>query len=198
MSLNSEIAQSLELLITTLQKMGIGYYVGGSVASSTHGLPRTTLDVDIVMNLKRTQVTSLVKQLEQDYYIDEDMIVEALFHQRSFNIIHLHTMIKVDVFVLSRDAFAKQAFERAQEIEVTFDAGTSTMAMSSPEDIILQKLKWYVIGNQVSERQWLDVLGVLKVQATHLDLDYLKYWASHLNLSELLGKALEESGLQTS
>lgn len=198
MSLNSEIAQSLELLISTLKDMGIGYYVGGSVASSTHGLPRTTLDVDMVIKLARTQVTSLVKRLEQDYYIDEDMIVEALFHQRSFNLIHLQTMIKIDVFVLSSDPFAKQAFERAQQIQVPFEAGATEMTMSSPEDIILQKLKWYVLGNQVSERQWLDVLGVLKVQAAQLDLGYMKTWATRLKLSELLEKALEESDIADS
>ncbi len=123
------------------------------------------------------------------------MIRDALLHGKSFNLIHLDTMIKIDVFALTSEPFARTAFQRAKPIEVYLDDDFEVLSMSSAEDIILQKLMWYELGNRVSERQWLDVLGVLKVQGNELDLEYLATWSQKLDIQELLNKALQESQL---
>lgn len=192
-----DIIAALDMVTGCFEKVGITYYIGGSVASSAYGIARATMDVDLVADIKIGQVNLLVKALETGYYIDAEMIREAIHRSTSFNLIHLETMIKIDVFVVKDQPYDSEAL--ARRCADTLDEESSReFYLSSAEDIILSKLRWYQGGGRVSEQQWKDVLGVLKVQADKLDLEYLKYWASKLNLSDLLKRSFDDAGMTES
>jgi hypothetical protein len=182
---------ALAPLIKVLNRLNIPYYVGGSIASSTYGAFRATRDIDMVFNLDPKHVDELVNSLKAQYYIDKDMILEAIQRKSSFNLIHLKTMFKIDVFILKERQFDHESFQRKRENRIDGDTNL-TVYFSSPEDVILHKLEWYRSTDHVSERQWNDVLGVLKVQGDELDMSYLKKWAEKLNVLDLLEKALSE------
>lgn len=171
-----------------LEKLGIHYYVGGSLASSAYGIPRSTQDVDIIADIQEYHIEPLVNE----FYIDAEMIRESLNYKSSFNLIHLDTMIKVDVYIFDDTpfAFSKMSRRRRESIE---DKPETSAYISSPEDVILQKLRWYNIGGRVSDQQWKDILGVIKVQSTKIDFKYLKSWASKLDLLILFNQALKEA-----
>lgn len=105
-------------------------------------------------------------------------------------------MTKIDIFIPKDSAFAQA--ERSRTRKEVLVEGTQTFILSSPEDIILNKLEWYKMGNEVSDRQWNDILGVLKVQGTNLDMAYLQHWANVLGVSELLQRTLVDAGLENS
>lgn len=191
----SDIATILEPVVKTFEELGVLYYVGGSVASSAYGIARATLDVDLVSNLQSHQVNLLVEKLKPAYFIDSEMILDAIKTRSSFNIIHLDSMMKIDVFILIDKPYPQKAFERKRIDTLDDEAGSIKIYLCSPEDIILNKLEWYKAGNQVSERQWLDVLGVIKVQGDSLELEYIKRWAEELDVIDLLEKALSEGSV---
>ena len=191
----SDIATILEPVVKTFEELGVLYYVGGSVASSAYGIARATLGVDLVSNLQSHQVNLLVEKLKPAFFIDSEMILDAIKTRSSFNIIHLDSMMKIDVFILIDKPYPQKAFERKRIDTLDDEAGSIKMYLCSPEDIILNKLEWYKAGNQVSERQWFDVLGVIKVQGDSLDLNYLKLWAKELDVLDLLEKALSEGSV---
>jgi hypothetical protein len=124
--------------------------------------------------------------------MDEEMIAEAITHQSSFNIIHRASFFKVDVFIPRERAFVKSQFSRARREILSTDPEIQAM-VSSAEDSLLAKLEWYRKGGEVSEQQWRDVLGILKVQAGVLDLDYLHQMAKELKVEDLLDRALKEA-----
>jgi len=184
-----DILIALKSVITAFNELSIPYYIGGSLASSVYGMPRTTLDADIVANISLNHITALKSKLKKEYYIDENMIKNAIKSSSSFNLIHLETAIKIDVFVYKDNPYQQNAIERRVEDTLIENDQNSKFYFASPEDIIINKLKWYQIGNRVSERQWLDVIGVIKIQGNTLDKTYLKKWAIKLELIELLEKA---------
>jgi hypothetical protein len=188
-----DILAAIKPIVEVLERLNVVYHIGGSVASSVYGLPRLTIDVDIIANLRPVHVRSLVKQLEAAYYIDEDMIRDAINRHSEFNIIHLETMLKVDIFIPKPRAFDQEELKRARQ-EVLVE-GERAFYLSSPEDTILNKLEWYRMGGELSDRQWNDILGVLKVRGTLLDVEYLQRWAAVLKVSDLLERAYVDAGL---
>lgn len=191
-----EIQDALNPVIDAFEALGIVYYIGGSVGSSAYGIPRTTVDVDLVAILKAAQINPLYKLLQEAYYIDPGMVAQAIQRQSSFNIIHLPTMIKVDVFVVKSRPFDQAAFRRIRRERLEDSMGGREYSLASPEDIILNKLEWYRQGGEVSERQWTDVLGVLKVQSKSLDRAYLLRWAAQLGVADLLKRSLADAGME--
>ena len=178
-------------VIRCFEELRVDYLVGGSVASSYYGTPRSTQDVDLVADLRIAHAIPLVEALKNAYYVDLDRILDSVRRKRSFNVIYLATMFKVDVFVLKEDdPLAKEELRRRQRIEV---ADEIYLDIASAEDTILQKLIWYQQAGGVSDRQWNDLLGVLKVQSQRLDQDYLYRWAGHKGIDALLEKALSEA-----
>jgi len=191
-----DILQALETLIQTFEALGIDYHIGGSIASSAYGIARATLDVDLVANLKANHVHDLVEHLANVYYLDEERICDAVARQSSFNLIHLETMLKVDVFVLKSRPYDQTAFSRARLEKLGEGESNRLHRLASPEDVILSKLDWYRQGGCISERQWNDVLGVLKVQQSSLDFEYMQHWAGSLGLPDLLNQAMKDAGIR--
>jgi hypothetical protein len=185
------IIDAMAPVIDAFEQLGVSYYIGGSVASTVYGIPRTTLDADIIAELRLEHARPLVLQLQDQYYIDEDAVKDAIRHRFSFNAIHLATMLKIDVYLPKVRPFDQEIRRRARQ-ELLEE---HTFYFASPEDTILTKLEWYRMGGEVSERQWNDLLGVLKLQGTSLDFAYLRRWAVSLNVADLLVRAYEDAGL---
>jgi hypothetical protein len=182
------------LLVTqTLERLGIRYAVGGSLASSLHGIMRSTLDVDILADMKIEHIQPLVAALSKEFYADDEMMRQAIEHHSSFNLIHYETAFKVDIFILRLRSFDQMQLERRRAATIIPEPEESIF-VTSPEDTILSKLEWYRLGGELSERQWRDILGVLKTRAGELDLDYLRKWGAELKVSDLLERALQEAG----
>ena len=190
-----DILSALRPLIIVLNQLSIPYYISGSLASSLYGFARATMDIDLIANIKYDHIPLLKGLLRKDYYIDEDMIKEAINKESSFNLIHLETMIKIDIFIPKDEPFHKEVAQRKLKDTLAEDDPKFELYFSSPEDLIINKLLWYNYGERISERQWLDVIGVIKVQGDSLDKDYLKKWASELGISQLLNKAFNEAGI---
>lgn len=176
-----------------LERMGILYFVGGSLASSAHGVARATLDADIIAKLDPGQAGRFAKELGPEFYADVVAIADAAARRSSFNVIHISTAFKVDVFVPRATAYADVEMERRQS-HVIDQATGERLAFSTAEDTLLAKLQWYRQGNEVSERQWRDVLGILRVTGQGLDGSYLSLWAGELGVTDLLDRALREAG----
>lgn len=184
---------TVTLLVTReLERLGVPYLIGGSLASAVHGVYRATADADVVADLRPAQANPLAQALAGAFYVDEESIAEAIRHRRSFNVIHLDTMFKVDIFVSQARPFDRSQFERRVRQVVATDPERFGY-FASAEDTVLAKLEWYRLGGEVSERQWRDILGVLKVQGEQLDLAYVRHWAGELTVMDLLEKALAES-----
>ena len=182
------------LLVTDVfEKLGVPYLISGSLASTLYGMVRTTQDSDIVSQMRLEHIQPFVSALESEFYVDQEMIAESVQRHSSFNIIHRETMFKVDVFIPTSRPFLRSQLSRAQVQTFKFDSQVSAR-FASPEDTILSKLEWYRLGGEVSDRQWRDILGVLKTRSGGLDLDYLREWAAELKVSDLLARALKEAG----
>jgi hypothetical protein len=179
-------------LTVELERIGVTYLVGGSIASSFHGVPRSTNDADVVAAMRDEHVEPLVQALQTRFYVDRDMIRDAVLHRREFNVVELSTMFKIDVFVPPLDLVVRRELERARTI-VADPEHNVTMRVASPEDTVAQKLRWYELGAHVSDRQWSDAVGVLVVQHGKLDLVYLRDTAVLLGVSALLERALQEA-----
>lgn len=190
----NDIISAIDMVIECFERFGIDYCIGGSVASSAYGIARATMDIDLIAKIETKHVDNLVKTLEKYYYIDAGIITNAIQEKSSFNLIHLETVIKVDVFILRDQPYDLKAFDRRQT-DTLDEESARKFYLSSPEDVILSKLQWYHLGGRLSQQQWKDVLGVLKVQGDRLDLKYLKYWASKLNLSDLLNGSFDDAGI---
>ena len=186
--------QILEAVAAVLDDLNIPYLVGGSFASIAYGTHRTTQDVDFVVDIRLNQADSLVEALKERFYISDDAVREGIRRRGMFNAIHYETSFKVDFYVLKEGAYDRVQFERRGA--ATLDETSERMIMmASPEDTVVKKLEWYKLGECISERQWNDVIGVMKVQGERLDEKYMREWADKLGIADLLEKALTEAGL---
>src|SRR2546430_1584758 len=191
--MNVPPGEGLLRLLEVFDRLEIPYMIGGSGASSVHGLVRTTADIDIVARIGPQDVQLLAAELRQDFYIEEEQVRTALKHSRSFNVIYYRSSYKFDIFPLTGDRYQQVQFgRRRRETSSLFTSEPLELAVATPEDVILSKLRWFHLGGEVSEQQWHDVLGVIAVQGDGLDLSYLREWAEYLGVADLLEKALAE------
>lgn len=193
MTTSNDLVEALVPVVEGMERLGVTYRIGGSVASAVLGVPRSTLDVDVVCDLGEPQVERFVAALERDYYVDREAVRAAVHTRRPFNLIHLTTMLKVDVFVVRDGAFDRVSFERHVDRALSDAPNARRFAFRAPEDVILRKLEWYRPGGEVSERHWADVVGVLRVQGDALDFAYLRRWAPDLGVLDLVERALVET-----
>lgn len=192
MSLDDDAVTTLLAVAGALRSVGAEFLVGGSLASSLRGLPRSTRDVDLAADLRSDQAEPFARSLGADFYLDLERIRHGIERGSSFNVIDLRNGFKADVYLLGQDEFSRAQLARATAVEV---APGEELPFASAEDVVLQKLRWYRLGGESSERQWLDVLGVLKVQSGTIDRSYLEAVARSLGIADLLGRALDDAGL---
>jgi hypothetical protein len=184
----------LREVIGVLDRLGIAYSLGGSMASSIHGINRQTNDADLTVEPFPGKEPELAAAFGPDYYVSLAAVQEAVRHRTSFNVINTRTGFKADLFIHQDQPFERSAFARRLTVQLP-DVPDQPLCLHTPEDIILFKLRWYRLGNETSEQQWRDVLGVLRVQGTRIDPNYLDEWAPALGVSDLLARARGESQL---
>jgi len=196
MDRHDDLAVALTPLIDVLERLGVVWYVGGSVASTMHGRFRATNDVDVIAELREEHANPLRAALEAEHYVDEASIRVAVRHRSSFNLIHFETGLKIDVFICEDSEY--EASVRARRIPEPIDdtGGNRRLWIASAEDTILAKLRWYRLGGETSERQWRDVQGVIELLGAALDVAYLRRWAPTLGVDDLLEGALAETSEQ--
>lgn len=178
-------------VLDVLDELGCRHHLGGSYASSIHGLPRQTHDVDIVVEIEPRHVPALAGRLTGAFYLDADAIRTAIEAGRACNLVHLASGVKIDLFPKGPEPFDELELARSERVELG-DPPRST-PVKSAEDVVLRKLDWYRRGGERSDRQWTDVLAVLRIQQARLDRDYLTEEAEELGVADLLRRALNES-----
>lgn len=184
-------SQILGDFIAALVEVKVRYLIGGSVASSSVGIPRATLDTDVLVELDGTQLTLLALQLGGQWYLDVEFARNALAHRRAFNAIHMASGFKFDLF-LAHSAFHRAELERAETRHLKMDNATVMCLVATAEDMILAKLHWYREGGEQSDRQWGDVVGMLAT-VQNPDWDHLRRWAQDLGVQDLLQSATDEA-----
>jgi hypothetical protein len=184
------LAELLRLVTSTFEKLQVPYLVTGSVATITYGEPRFTNDIDLVVRLSSHQVQQVCDAFpDGEFYVSREAALDAVQRCSQFNIIHPNSGLKVDIMVADESAFNASRFGRSRSIAI--DAGCSA-DFASPEDVILKKLEYYREGG--SEKHLRDIAGVIKVQGSELDYQYLEIWALRLGLSRLWSKISKEGG----
>ena len=192
MTLNDpEALQVAFLVFDVLDSLGRRYHLGGSYASSIHGIPRQTQDIDIVCDLQPGDAERLATEIAEEFYCDRDRMAQAISKRVSFNLVHLKTGVKIDIFPKGSDRYDSEELERSQILEL--GEPSRAVPVKTAEDTILRKLEWYRLGGEVSDRQWGDVLGILRTQDDRLNLDYLRSRSEILGVEDLLVRALEET-----
>jgi hypothetical protein len=189
---DSDLVAALRPVADALDALGVRYYLAGSVASSAHGIARASLDADVIAALEPDHVDPLTNRLVSAYYIPLDRLRSAVAERSSCNLIHLATMFKIDVFVSKGRPFDRQAAQRARPQAIDESPDAPRFPVASPEDTVLAKLEWFRLGGETSERQWWDILGVLKV-TEDADRTYLSRWAASLGVADLLERALADA-----
>jgi len=187
----SDFGQALHALVDALGRSAIPYLIGGSMASGIHGIYRTSLDVDLVADIHPAQIARFVQELGGEFYADTGMMRDALESGRSFNLIHFASSYKFDIFPLSSGPFHQSQFSRRETRDIVLGGTMLAVPVATAEDTLLMKLVRYRAGGEVSERQWNDVRGIVAVQGQRLNRDYLRQWATYLNVADLVEAALQ-------
>lgn len=173
-----------------LDKLQVPYFLTGSIASSLHGIPRSTNDIDIVAELPPQVAKEFARHLGDQYYADDLMIRDAFTRRQACNVIWLDTMMKVDLMPPRFD-FDGEAMSRRIQMQLSDGSGSGIpVFVASPEDAILAKLVWYREGGNTSERQLSDIRGVCTAQSELLDRSYLDRWTAQLGLGDLLARII--------
>ena len=173
----NEAFQVVAAICAIFERLQVGHLIGGSLATSVHGVPRATQHVDVVADLRRGHAQRFVAAADAEFHVDEGAVSDAIEGGTSFNALHRETVFEVGVFVAGEDPWIAEELQRTRFVE----------------DVVFHKLRWYDEGGRVSDRQWRDVLGMIAVHGTDLDRAYLDRWADHLDLRRLLDTALDAS-----
>jgi hypothetical protein len=185
------ILSTVAAVARALEAAGAPFVVGGSLASSLQGIPRATFDVDLVAELAASEVDAFVRALGERFYADEERIRDGVARRASFNVVDLENGFKADVYLAADDELGRLQHARRQTIEI--EPGLA-LPFASAEDVVLHKLRWFRLGGDVSERQWLDAMGVIRVQGERLDRAYLEHWAREIGVADLLSRAFAHAG----
>ncbi|HMQ22613.1 MAG TPA: hypothetical protein PKE00_09005 [Planctomycetota bacterium] len=176
------------------EKLGLAYVLGGSLASVAHGEPRATLGVDMAVHMQVPVVDPLIAAVEGDFFVHPDWMREEVRRNGSFQLVHRATMTRVDIFVPQWTGLHLWKWQTRQRIAIGPDAADE-IDITSAEGIVLQKLLWFRDGGETSEKQWRDILGVLKNQATRIETVCLRDMARELGIASLLERAFAAAGL---
>lgn len=181
----------VEQVVAMLDRLGIPYALGGSLAASVFGEPRSTADVDVAIAVDGELGEGLLSAAAAEFYVPADLARVALATGGSFNLIPRSSPIKVDLFALGDGLLDRRQIER--RVLVRLPSVEEPVWVTSAEDIILRKLEWFRLGGGVSDRQWRDILGVIRVVADRLDRADLSSAAVEVGLDGLLQAAFSEA-----
>ena len=182
------VSRAFTEIQAALARLEAPFCVVGSYASSARGEPRATMDVDLLARISREQADRLAETLGPGWSVDTEAIREALSRRRAFNIFHLPSGLKFDLFP-AFDEFHDAQIARSTPMALA--DGAVQCPVATAEDVLLAKLQWFRAGGEVSEKQWRDILGLLR--AGPLDAAYLNLWAQRLRVHDLLAKAIKEA-----
>jgi hypothetical protein len=188
-----DLVAALEPVVSALRRLGVAHYVGGSVASTLHGAIRSTMDVDLVCVLEERQVEAFLAACGTDYYVSSTAACDAVRQRKCFNLIHLPTSYKIDVFVHRGRRFDDSALARARPAPFG-PAATEPIPVATVEDSILAKLEWFRLTDETSERQWDDVSKLVRLHGIALDVAYLREMADTIGVGDLLERLLSDGG----
>jgi len=177
-------------VLDLLEELGCRHQLGCSYASSIHGIPRQTHDIDLVVELEPKHAATLAERLGDRFYLEADAIRSAIEQGRPCSLIHLASGVKVDLFPMGNQPFDELELARSQVIEI--GEPPRPTPIKSAEDTVLRKLDWFRRGGEVSDRQWSDVLAVLRTQGDRLDRAHMRTQAEALGIADLLSSALSE------
>jgi hypothetical protein len=180
--------------VCAIDDLAIPYYIGGSIASIVYGKARTTRDVDFVLTVRDADAQRLVERLDSEFHIDLVAVQRSISTGDCFNALELEAIFQADVFTPRPTPWIEEQFARRQLHRLGAGNQFVEVYLCSPEDVILNKLEWFRLGNEVSRLQWEDAVGVLTVQTQRLDNGYLDRWAEQLKLQELLSLARASVG----
>jgi len=186
-----EIGRTLVALARAFDALSVRWAIGGSIASAAHGEPRATNDVDVIAVLTEDDARALVQHLGADFYADADAAADAARRRSSFNVIDNRSFIKIDVFVPAPGPLGAGQLDRLQLLQIL--PGIRELPILGPEDVILQKLRWYSLGGGVSDRQWRDIVSVLRIARDAIDQAYLDSVAPSQGLTALLARARDDA-----
>lgn len=167
-----------------MDRLGLPWLIGGSVASSLYGIPRATLDVDLVAKIEPSDVPELARSWNAHFLADERMILDAATMKRSCNLIHLDSALKIDIFVAGSDPWLEQELSNRQILQIPGLDTVSSLPFACAEDVLLHKLKWFLDADRISDRQWNDIVGMVRVRKDSLDVGHLRRWIRHLSIPE--------------
>jgi hypothetical protein len=177
-------------ITAALERAGITYMLTGSFASAHYGAPRSTQDIDLVIEATAPQLRAFTQSLPSDeYYVDLDAALEAHRRESLFNVIDMTTGWKIDLILRKSRPFSREEFGRRQLV----DMQGLRLFVASAEDVIIAKLEWARLAN--SQRQIEDAAAILLLRAEALDRIYLERWISELGLKEQWGAARRAAGL---
>lgn len=182
----SDPLEVLALVGRPLADSGLRWLVGGSVASSFHGVPRSTLDVDLVVEFPESAVDQLVSKWSQRFLVDSEMILDAIRRGASCNLIHLDSALKVDLFLGVDDPWIRQELQHPDLVPMRIGDSELVVPFARAEDVLLHKLRWFLDGGSQSDRQWGDVLGIVRARGEDLDRAHMERWAVHLGIPQTL------------
>jgi hypothetical protein len=187
----AEVGQALAALAEALDALAVPWAVGGSLASAAHGEPRATNDIDVVAVLSERQARDLVGRLGEAFYADADAAADAARRRSSFNIVDTRSFIKLDLFVPPPGPLGEGQLTRRVHLDLF--PGVRAIPVLGAEDIVVQKLRWYALGGEVSDRQWRDIVSVLRIRGSDLDTGYLDTVAEAAGLVALLLRARRDA-----
>ena len=191
LSATDDLVDALSPVVAAFRAVGIQHYIGGSIASSFHGAARATMDVDVVCDLAEEQIAAFIKHFDRSFYISETAVRDAVRRKSCFNLIHLPTSFKIDIFVSRGRPFDTDAMRRACS-QVLGDQRLVEVPIATAEDSIVSKLEWYRLSDETSERQWDDVSRLIKLLGDTADIAYLENAAKSLGISDLLRRLLDQ------
>ncbi len=194
----SDLLAIISPLVQAFESLRMPYYLGGSIASSLHGMQQMAQDIDLVVDFREQYLPIFLTFLKQNYTFDEAIIQNAVQQRTSFALIHLNTLTKIDIILLRGTAFDLSMFDRVAAS--LLDERYSPFHIASASEMILWKLYRYQqdalmrIDGMRDDAEWNDILGMLKVQGANTNVDFLVHWAEELNIVGVLKQSFTDAG----
>lgn len=193
----------LTVMLPALQafdEQNLFWYLGGSIASSLHGMQQMAQDIDLVVDLRFQNLSSLLPRLKQYYIFDDDALQEAVSQRTACSLIHLDTLMKVDLIMTKQGTFDTALQPRITSYSL--DERSPSLRLASAVEMILVKLRRYSqdllsrTDGMRDDAEWNDIVGMLKIQGPTLERDFLEVWARNLKIAEMLRQALVDAGAE--